>query len=187
MEHVRRHTVVDLHHAIVPTVSRYAFDPTPLFDQATEVSSGLFVLCPKDRVIHSCLHAFLEGVPSKALRDLYDISCLLRQHFANEPEIEALLSRSEELGVKELVRDAITASATIFMDEKPQNLSQATLRSQLLATAAFSTIGASAWTHRGTVAIGTLTLDEDALQAPDTASPSKNLGQICGKSIQHIT
>ena len=149
MEHVRRHTVVDLHHAIVPTVSRYAFDPTPLFDRATEVSSGLFVLCPKDRVIHSCLHAFLEGVPSKALRDLYDISCLLRQHFADEPEIEALLSRSEELGVKGLVRDAITASATIFMDEKPQNLSQATLRSKLLATAAFSTIGASPCGHIG--------------------------------------
>ncbi len=143
MEHVRRRTVVDLHHAIVPTVSRYAFDPTPLFDQAEELSSGLFVLSPKDRVIHSSLHAFLEGVPSKALRDLYDINCLLRQHFPEDQQTEALLSRSEELGVKDLVRDAITASATIFINEKPQTPGQETLRSKLLANAALSAITVS--------------------------------------------
>ncbi len=143
MEHVRRRTVVDLHHAIVPTVSRYAFDPTPLFDQAEEVSSGLFVLSPKDRIIHSSLHAFLEGVPSKALRDLYDINCLLRQHFPEDQQTDTLLSRSEELGVKDLVHDAITASAAIFINEKPQTPDQETLRSKLLANAALSAITAS--------------------------------------------
>jgi hypothetical protein len=140
MEHVRRHTVVDLHHAIMPTISRYAFDPTPLFNGAVEITTGIYVLNPADRIIHSCLHAFLEGVPSKALRDLYDISRLIGQHFSEPKLFEQLLTRADQLGVRSLINDACHASSSLF----PRNftilngLTQKTIRSGFLAGAARS-------------------------------------------------
>lgn len=64
---------------------------------------------------------------------------------------------------------------------KPQNLSQATLRGKLLATAAFSTIGASPCGHIGAQWLVTLTLDEDALQAFSPHLLQENVRSGCGK------
>lgn len=114
MEHLRRGTVLDIHHAIIPVVSRYAFDATRLFDDAIEHSPGIFVLSPFDRIIHCAVHAFIEGVPSKALRDLYDLNCLVRQHAATEELCKPLLARAKTLRLDKLLTDALSASAALF-------------------------------------------------------------------------
>ena len=77
MEHVRRNTVVDLHHAINPPVSRYYVNPDKLFECLTEVKPGVFVLSAHDRDIHCALHLLQEGEPKKLLRDLYDLYLLV--------------------------------------------------------------------------------------------------------------
>lgn len=114
MEHVRRHTTVDLHHAIIPPVSRLAFDPKQLQESAIEVHPGVYVLSPADRCLHSAAHAFLEGVSVKALRDLYDIACLTGQHFANDTGRKQLLARANHLGLGSILTAALDASQALY-------------------------------------------------------------------------
>lgn len=114
LEHVRRHTIVDLHHAIVPPISRYAFPAEKLFSELVEIRSGVFVLPPRDRIIHCAIHLLQEGEASKVFRDLYDLQLLVRQHCADESCQRLLLARARELGVRRLVGNAIGAAGRVF-------------------------------------------------------------------------
>lgn len=116
MEHVRRHTVCDLHHAINPPVSRYYIAPEKLFAHLVEVLPGIHVLSPLDRIIHCALHLLQEGEPKKLLRDLYDLHLLLQQHLAVAPDLAPLLARADELGVGQPIRCALGAAQNLFAD-----------------------------------------------------------------------
>ena len=86
MEHVHRHTVLDVHHTILPLTCRIQPDAAALFARAVPVAQhpGLFVLSPPDMVLHSMAHLFLNDELSHSLRDLTDIDALLRA-FAELP------------------------------------------------------------------------------------------------------
>lgn len=114
MEHVRRHTVVDLHHAINPPVSRVYVDPEQLLSRIVEIEPGLFVLSAADRVVHCCLHLLQEGEPKKVLRELYDLHILVEQHFDGPAGLRTLLSRADELAVTGQVRVAVAAANCLF-------------------------------------------------------------------------
>ncbi|MBB1076122.1 nucleotidyltransferase family protein [Rhodoferax sp. 4810] len=116
MEHVRRHTVCDLHHAINPPVSRYYIPPEKLFAHLVEVLPGIHVLSPTDRVIHCGLHLLQEGEPKKLIRDLYDLHLLLRQHFGTDQTLTPLMERAAELGVGAPTRTAVGAAQSLFSD-----------------------------------------------------------------------
>jgi len=120
MEHVRRHTVVDLHHAINPPISRHYVDPSLLMDALVEVKPGIFVLSPTDRVIHCALHLLQEGEPKKLLRDLFDLHLLLGQHHAGPEDLNKLYLRAEQLNVGGLVRAAVAAAHAIFANDSAQ-------------------------------------------------------------------
>ena len=117
MVHVRRHTVLDLHHAINPPVSRLYIEPERLFDQIVEVRPGIFVLCVDDRVIHCALHVLQEGDPGKVIRDLCDLHLLLRQHHANAEARDTLRRRALALGVLPQLDAAMAASHVLFSNE----------------------------------------------------------------------
>ena len=114
MEHVRRHTVLDLHHAINPPVADNPINSAMLLARKVEISPGLFVLAPLDRVIHCAIHLIQEGEPKKLLRDLYDLHQLLEQHCVEKPDLQRLLTRSRELGVGHLVSAAVGAAGRLF-------------------------------------------------------------------------
>lgn len=117
MEHVRRHTVVDLHHAINPPVSRYYVNPEKLFERLVEVLPGIFVLSAPDRVIHCALHLLQEGESKKLMRDLYDLHLLLEQHGlgVDRQQIE---NRAADLQVLHLVQAATGAAENLFSTGK---------------------------------------------------------------------
>lgn len=117
MEHVRRHTVVDLHHAINPPVSRFYINPDMLLERVVEVRPGIFVLAATDRVIHCALHLLQEGEPRKLIRDLYDLHLLLRQHHGCAAGLKQLRQRALELNVEALIETAIGAAYALFADE----------------------------------------------------------------------
>jgi hypothetical protein len=117
MEHLHRHTVVDLHHAINPPVSRYYVNPEKLFECLVEVLPGIFVLSPTDRVIHCALHLLQEGEPKKLLRDLFDLFLLVEQHHAGAAGRESLLARARELKVESLVNTAMGAALSLFAED----------------------------------------------------------------------
>jgi len=120
MEHVRRHTVVDLHHAINPPVSRFYVNPDQLFARMVEIRPGIFVLSATDRVIHCALHLLQEGEPKKLMRDLYDLHLLLRQHHGSAAGMEQLRNRACELNVDALTGAAIAAARALFAENLVQ-------------------------------------------------------------------
>jgi hypothetical protein len=100
MQHVRRLSVIDLHHAILPTTARIKTDPAALFAAARSLpGTPLRVLCPADMVLHSATHLFHEGEFTHGLRDLVDLDALLR-HFGTVDFWETLAARADELNLR---------------------------------------------------------------------------------------
>jgi len=114
MEHVRRHTTLDLHHAINPPVSRVHVPTAHLLADMVETMPGVFVLGPIDRVVHCALHLVQEGDPTKLLRDLYDLHLLLEQHCTRSVGLDRLWTRARALGVLSLVQSAQQAATAVF-------------------------------------------------------------------------
>jgi hypothetical protein len=86
LRHRDRRSVLDLHHAILPPTSRLRPDPARLWEAARALSTPPFmVLAPTDMVLHSAAHLFQDGDLNMKLRDLVDISELLR-HFGREAD-----------------------------------------------------------------------------------------------------
>lgn len=86
MQHIRRNTVIDVHHTILPLTSRNAPDPAQIIARATPLAAlpALRVPAPEDLVVHSITHLVHEGELHNGLRDLHDIHSML-QRFGQEP------------------------------------------------------------------------------------------------------
>ena len=86
MQHLRRGTVIDVHHTILPLTARNAPDPAQIIARAAPVPDlpTLRVPAPEDLVVHSITHLVHEGELHNGLRDLYDIHSMLTR-FGAEP------------------------------------------------------------------------------------------------------
>jgi hypothetical protein len=101
LRHIRRQTVLDVHHGILPKTARLRPDSRKLLAAAQPLDGqdGLMILAPPDMVLHSATHLFEEGEFDRGLRDLVDLDDLLR-HFAQAESFwSELLDRAEELGL----------------------------------------------------------------------------------------
>ncbi|WP_434101567.1 nucleotidyltransferase domain-containing protein [Methylocaldum gracile] len=102
MQHIKRGTVIDVHHAITPITSRIRADSKKMLAAAAPLPGHdrLFVLAPEDMVLHSATHLFLEGELDSGFRDLADIDTLLT-HFsaADDSFWERLTERAVEVGL----------------------------------------------------------------------------------------
>lgn len=92
MRHIRRMTVIDVHHAIVPETAPVHPDPAKLRASARPIEgqAGLLTLAPADMVLHSAVHLFHDGELENGLRDLVDLDRLLR-HFGSQPSFWPML------------------------------------------------------------------------------------------------
>jgi hypothetical protein len=98
MQHMRRMTSIDVHHAILPETAPLHPDPRKLRAAACRIEghADLMMLAPADMVLHSAVH-LMHGELDHGLRDLIDIDILLR-HFGAAPSFWAtLVARAEEL------------------------------------------------------------------------------------------
>lgn len=124
LRHIRRGTVLDLHHAITPLTARYQARTSLLFDARSSIEgvSGAFVLSPPDMILHAAAHLFAEGEAENALRNLLDISELL-DHFSTAPTFEAeLAARAFELGLSRPLFLAIRYLARVLLQERRAGL-----------------------------------------------------------------
>lgn len=102
MVNVRRGTVLDIHHTILPLTSRQAPDPQKLIDASVEIPglAPLRIPCPQDMLIHSITHLFHEGELHNGLRDLFDIDGLIRYFADSVPGFwDTLIDRAEDLNL----------------------------------------------------------------------------------------
>ena len=99
MQHVKRQSVIDVHHAILPETSAVRPDPEKLRAATLPLNGqdGLRVFAPVDLVLHSVVHLFYDGELDHGLRDLIDIHGLLA-HFSDSPTFwDDLVMRAQEL------------------------------------------------------------------------------------------
>lgn len=116
MQHAKRQTVLDVHHAILPRTASARPDPAKLWQAAVPLAgqTELRVLSPVDMVLHSAVHLFHEGEFDHGLRGLFDLHRLL-SHFSAEPGFwEALPRRARELGLERHLFYALRYCASLL-------------------------------------------------------------------------
>lgn len=131
MSHIKRGTVVDVHHNILPLSARVVVDAPALMANAVPVEGTLFrVLAPRDMVIHSAVHLFHEGQMRNGLRDLFDLDALLCEFAETEVEFwPGLISRAQELRLSWPLALALRYTREVVGTRVPQEIAAAALRS----------------------------------------------------------
>ena len=126
MMHLKRQSVLDVHHNILPESARLHPDPARLIEAATSVvnDESVKALAPVDMVLHSATHLFHEGELEHGLRDLADLDSLLR-HFSGLPSFwSALLPRAQELELTRPLFYAMRYTRLIFDTPLPESLTK---------------------------------------------------------------
>lgn len=93
MRHMRRGTVVDVHHRILPLTARFDPDPVTMLEQVQPLTDlkGVFVLSPTDMLLHSATHLYHEGELLHGFRDLLDLDGLFRHFGATQANLHKAL------------------------------------------------------------------------------------------------
>lgn len=101
MAHLKRGTLVDVHHNILPLTAKAVPDAGLLVAASVPVAGGPWrVLAPCDMFIHSAVHLFHEGELKNGLRDLYDLQSLAQEFTRQDASFWAgLLARAAALGM----------------------------------------------------------------------------------------
>lgn len=101
MVHVRRGSVLDVHHTILPLTSRRRPDPSRIIRDSTPLAGlpGVRIPRPEHLLIHSIVHLLHDGEMHNALRDLFDIDALVRQGARREDFWQRLIGEAVELDV----------------------------------------------------------------------------------------
>lgn len=99
MQHFKRGTTIDVHHAILPLSARLHPSTDKLLAASLPIEPGsqIRVLSPLDRALHSACHLFHEGELEKGLHGLVDIDLLLRESMAAPDWWSQLIGRAIEL------------------------------------------------------------------------------------------
>lgn len=121
MQHMRRHTVIDVHHAILPETARVRPDPVRLIAAALDVPGlpGVQTLAPADMMLHSAVHLFYDGEFDNGLRDLVDLHRLLTQFGASPGFWDGLPARAFEMQLARPLFYALRYSAAILDTDIP--------------------------------------------------------------------
>ena len=141
LQHMRRGTVVDVHHTILPETARLKPNVKKLMEAAVSIALrdefSVRVLAPVDMVLHSATHLFHEGEFDHGLRDLFDLHRLLIQ-FSNESGFwESLIVRAEEIDLVQPLFYATRYTHKIFQTPVPNHV--------LKRLQAISSVGLLGW------------------------------------------
>jgi hypothetical protein len=102
MRHIRRGTVVDVHHNLLPDTARTRTSAGPILASARTLANcpSFRVPSPADLIIHSACHLFHEGEWGHALRDLVDLDELIRLFSATPGFWQELFARAAALNLQ---------------------------------------------------------------------------------------
>lgn len=101
MTHIRRGTVLDVHHNLLPETARIGTHASPILAAAQALAdpAGLSIPTHTDLVLHSACHLFHEGEWGHGLRDLVDLDAMLRAFSAEPGFWPNLLARARILNL----------------------------------------------------------------------------------------
>ena len=124
MKHIKRQTVLDIHHAILPLTARLHPDSNKLLERATNGGDGseLYWLCDVDMLLHSATHLFHDGELENGLRDLVDIDSLI-SGFSNRYGFwKDLCDRASEMDLVRPLFYALRYAESILGTAIPDNI-----------------------------------------------------------------
>ena len=127
MRHVRRGTIIDVHHTILPETARIKVNTPALLEAVVALPgyTNLFVLKPVEMLLHSATHLFHEGGLENGLRDLFDLDSMFR-YFGDDPGFwSALVPRAAELGLTRPLYYAIRFSTSMLDTPIPKDVIRA--------------------------------------------------------------
>ena len=130
MQHMRRQSNIDVHHAILPETAPVRPDPALLLAAACPVEGepGLAVLAPADMVLHSATHLFFESELEKGTRDLLDLHWLLEEFGARPGFWDSLAPRARELQLERPLFYALRYAGRLLGTSIPQAVLDAAAR-----------------------------------------------------------
>lgn len=101
MQHLQRHSIIDIHHNLVPDTARLQPDAQRLLDESVACRGypDVRVLSPADMILHSSVHLFHDGEFDHGLRDLFDLQDLLSHFMRTDEDWQMLVTRAETLGL----------------------------------------------------------------------------------------
>lgn len=107
--HRDRDRMIDVHHTILPPTARITPDAAGLLADAVAVAPGLWALSPNDMLVHAAAHLFADGDLAGALRNLWDVHCLVEQFGT-----AGLAARAAHHGLTREVARALRLAAALY-------------------------------------------------------------------------
>jgi hypothetical protein len=125
--HVRRGTVVDVHHTILPLTARRSPDPARILARSRAVDGFDCIRVPsaQDLVIHSLTHLMHEGELNNGLRDLHDIDEMLRLFGRDAGYWRQLTACVVELGLEQPVAAGLRLAQALYGTPVPRAVTDA--------------------------------------------------------------
>ena len=120
--HVKRHTVIDIHHTILPLTASLKPVASKLFENAQEVGEGVWTLSDVDMLLHSATHLFMDTEFDHAFRDLLDFDGLIRTAVEQGFDWQVLLRRGEEMDLIPPLYYALRYSRRMFNTPIPEEV-----------------------------------------------------------------
>jgi hypothetical protein len=117
--HIKRHTVIDIHHTILPLTAALKPVASKLFESAQEVVDGVWTLSDMDMLLHSATHLFMDTEFDHAFRDLLDFDGLIRSAVEQGFDWQALLLRGKEMDLIPPLYYALRYSRRMFNTPVP--------------------------------------------------------------------
>jgi Uncharacterised nucleotidyltransferase len=124
LRHLKRQTVLDVHHAILPETARSRPSSDKLLSSARPIEGlpQFAALDPIDMALHSMVHLFHNEDMSRALRDLSDLDLLLRQFGAGRAFWIELLARGRELCVPRILHYGLRYTYALLATPVPDEI-----------------------------------------------------------------
>jgi len=114
MRNTKTNMTIDIHHNLLPLVSRIKLDSEQLSSGVIECN-GYKLLSLPDRILHSSAHLLLDGEFKHGFRDLHDIYLLIATGIKeNKSFLSILLARSQELKITLILYYCLNLLIQIF-------------------------------------------------------------------------
>ncbi len=124
MRHIKRGSVLDVHHAILPLTARLKPDSALLLVDTVAAGDDerVRVLSRPDMVLHSAAHLFHEGELEMGLRGLVDLDALLREFGSDLDFWPALQSRAQRLDLEGPLYQALRYTRLLLQTPVPEGM-----------------------------------------------------------------
>ncbi len=167
LQHMRRGTVLDVHHAILPPTARLKPDSRRLLERTRALpgEGDVRVLDEADMVLHSAAHLFHEGELEMGLRGLVDLDALLRAFAAGDGDFwSGLLARARQLQLERPLQQALRYTGLLLGTPVPSAVTE--------VLGASPAARAGAWRLRGMDALFLRALRPAHASASDAWTPA---------------